>query len=198
MVAEGQPTAPSGDSSDISGPGERPSFRAGADRSAQAPLPELVRELVYRYCRALDRLDAALLRACFHADAQIDMGAIYRGPATGFVDVAMTFMRRMAITRHVVGNILCVGNGYESYVDAWHLIEDDRGPRELLVRARYLQRVAQQNGYWAFSYHSEVIDFGAEQPADRSWFDAQRGLPRGSRGPEDASTQLMKSGGLAR
>ena len=171
---------------------------AFADMSAQAgprPVPETVRDLVYRYCRALDRLDPALLRACFHADAEIDMGAIYKGPASGFIDVAMNFMRRMAATRHVVGNILCVGKGYESYVDAWHLIEGERGPRELMVRGRYLQRVAQRSGYWAFSYHSEVVDYGSEQPADRSWFDAQRGLPRGTRGPDDASMRLMMNGG---
>lgn len=104
----------------------------------------------------------------------------------------------MAVKRHVVGNVLAVGRGYENYVDAWHLIEHERGPSELLVRGRYLQRVQRRNDCWAFSYDSEAIEFGSEQGAGRSWLDDQRGLPRGARGKDDTSTCLMTTGDGAR
>jgi hypothetical protein len=153
-----------------------------------------VSELVYRYCRGLDRLDPELLRSCFQDDAEIDMGAIYRGGPDGFVEVAVRFMGGMAATRHLVGNVLRVGDGYESYVDAWHLIQRDGSWRELVVRGRYLQRVESRGGNWAFSYHSEVVDYGNEQASDRSWFDGSIGMPRGARGPEDSSSRLLNGG----
>jgi len=160
-------------------------------RDSGNPPEEIARSLVYRYCRSLDRLDAPLLQSCFHPDAVIDMGTIYRGPAGAFVDVAMQFMGGMSATRHVVGNVLNVGDGFESYVDAWHLVQRDAGWRELNVRGRYLHRVAFRARRWAFIYHGEVVDYGSEQAADRSWFDGRIGLPRGARGSDDASARLM-------
>lgn len=144
-------------------------------------------QIVYRYCRALDRLDSGLLRSVFHADAEIDMGAIYQGGVDGFVDVAMGFMGSMQSTRHCVSNILINGSVVESYVDAWHLLA---GGRELIVRARYLQRAEVRDGQLAFSYHSEVVDFGAEREVDIGWFGGEIGLRKGSRDRDDPSYAL--------
>ena len=157
------------------------------------PQVQIASDLVYRYCRALDRLDADLLRSCFHDDAFVDMGAIYKGGPSEFVPVAMKFMGGMAATRHVVGNILAVGGGFESYVDAWHLIgREGSGWRELLVRGRYLQRIGRRGEVWALTYHSEVIDFGRERATDRGWFDGNSGLPKGVRGRNDPSYKLQE------
>ncbi|MBA3895579.1 MAG: nuclear transport factor 2 family protein [Sphingomonadaceae bacterium] len=145
---------------------------------------DAIATLVYRYCRALDRLDADLLRSVFHPGAEIDMGAIYRGGVDGFIDVAMGFMGSMESTRHCVSNLLVEGDKVEAYVDAWHLLP---GPTELIVRARYLQTVTEHNGAMAIARHAEVIDFGTQRPVNTGWFAGEIGLPRGCRGRDDPS-----------
>lgn len=151
---------------------------------------EIVRGLACRYARALDRLDGELLRSCFYDDAQIQMGEIYRGGPDGFRDVALQFMGTMVATRHVIGNVLAVGRGFECYVDAWHLIARDGDHYELIVRGRYLQELEERKGDWALARHSEIVDFGYERPADLNWFEGPVGLPRGIRGKDDRSYSL--------
>ncbi len=143
--------------------------------------------LVRRYARALDRLDTELLRGCFCDDAEIEMGAIYRGEPEGFVKVAIGFMGGMRMTRHIVSNTLALGDRWESYVDAWHLLEADGETRELMVRGRYLQRHARQGGEWRLSHHREVVDFGEEHSVDPRWFSAGSGMPKGRRDRQDLS-----------
>lgn len=152
--------------------------------------------LILRYARALDRLDAPLLRSLFHDDARIEMGAIYSGGVDGFVEVAMGFMRAMAATRHEVSNLLveerqaglAVG---ESYVRAWHRIETPEGTRELVVLGRYLNRFESRGGEWRIGWHCELIDWGEERGVDPGWFDGSAELEKGRRDREDASYRLL-------
>jgi hypothetical protein len=148
-------------------------------------------QALHRYCRSLDRLDAELLRKAFHPDAEIDLGALYRGGVEGFIEVAMAFMGAMAITRHEVTNLLAEADGealkVEAYVRAWHLMETPEGPQELIVLARYLQRLEVRDGRWAITRHAEVMDWGEMRPVSRAWFDANAELPKGRRDRSDAS-----------
>ena len=160
--------------------------------AAHAAIPQLL----YRYCRALDRLDAALLDQVFAPDADIDMGAIYHGPPAGFVPVMQGFMGSMHTTRHEVGNVLIelAGDraGVEAYVTAWHRIERDGATQELIVRARYLSTAALTGGVWRLIAHSEVVDWGALTPALAEWFENNAELPKGRRDLGDASYRVLR------
>jgi len=157
-------------------------------------------QLIYRYARALDRLDAALLDAVFTADADIDMGAIYRGPPAGFVGVMTGFMGSMTATRHEIGNILIdiddTGDGrragVEGYVTAWHRLDADGKTQELIVRARYLATAARTPAGWRIVAWSEVVDWGAVTPASAAWVDGNAELPKGSRDHVDVSYRFVR------
>lgn len=149
-------------------------------------------QLIYRYCRALDRLDPGLLDRVFAPDADIDMGTIFRGPPAGFVPVMLGFMGSMGATRHEVGNILIDLDGdaaatVESYVTAWHRLDGPAGCEELIVRARYLSTAARRPEGWRITRWSEVVDWGATTPANAAWFDGNAELPKGARDRSDAS-----------
>ncbi len=150
-----------------------------------------IEQVVYRYCRALDRLDEPLLRAVFHDECAIDMGALYRGGPDGFVRLAMEFMGAMAATRHEVANIVLEIEAdhasAESYVTAWHRLAGPDGEAELIVRARYLNAFAFRDGRWAITRHSEVLDYGARLPTDPAWFEGNAELEKGARTRADAS-----------
>ena len=149
-------------------------------------------QLLYRYARALDRLEPALLDAVFTTDADIDMGAIYRGPPAGFVGVMAGFMGSMRSTRHEIGNILIESDGdragVEAYITAWHRLA---GEQELIVRARYLATAARTPSGWRLVAWREVIDWGAVTPTSAAWFDGNAELPKGARDRTDASYGIL-------
>ena len=77
----------------------------------EAALQELldkqaVHECVLRYCRGIDRMDAELVRSCYHADATDEHGA-FLGTRDVFVDWVMDAIAQFTVTMHVVANHLC-------------------------------------------------------------------------------------------
>lgn len=154
------------------------------------------RRLLYGYARAADRLDRDLLASLFHDDARIELGTIYAGPPSGFLDVCMGFMGAMVATRHDIGNLLVMAHdatsaSVEAYVQAWHRIETPGGTRELTVYGRYLTRVEARRDDWRIAYHSELIDWGREVAADPAWFDGNGEMGKGQRDHNDASYALL-------
>lgn len=158
-----------------------------------------VPQLLYRYARALDRLDPALLDEVFAEDAVIEMGSIFSGGRAAFASVAAAFMGSMVATRHEIGNILIESNGdaaaFEAYVTAWHRIDGGGATQELVVRARYLGRAERRAGRWWLVAHSEVMDWGSLTPADAGWYEANDELPKGRRDAGDASCALLPRAG---
>lgn len=154
------------------------------------------RRLLASYARAADRLDRALLESIFHPDATISLGTIYRGGVPGFLDTCIGFMGAMAATRHDLGQQLVRMEqpgraAVETYVQAWHRLDTPDGTRELTVFGRYLNRIERRNIHWAIAWHSELIDWGRDLPADPAWFDANTEMEKGRRNEDDASYGLF-------
>lgn len=150
---------------------------------------EQVRQAIYRYARGVDRMDAALIGDAFWPDARITMGAVYAGPPSGFVDVALGFMGMFAATRHDVANISMTAQGdsvgYEAYVRAWHWQRDKAC--ELFVLGRYIGRAERREGVWRIADHGELLDWGEERPVSAEWFEANAELEKGQRTLADGS-----------
>ncbi len=156
---------------------------------------EAVRQAIYRYARAVDRLDPQLLRDAFWPDARISLGTIYSGGPDGFADVAMGFMGMFAATRHDVSNILLAPDGksigYEAYVRTWHW-QKDRGA-ELVVLGRYVGRAERREGEWRIAEHGELMDWGEERAVDSAWFESNAELEKGIRSLADGSYRWLAS-----
>jgi hypothetical protein len=155
------------------------------------------RRLLASYARAADRLDRALLESIFHPDATISLGTIYQGGVSGFLDVCIGFMGAMTATRHDLGQQFVrfdhAGSAsVETYVQAWHRIDAAEGTRELTVYGRYLTRIERRDGRWAIAWHSELIDWGREVPANPAWFDGNTEMDKGRRDGSDASARLFQ------
>src|SRR3954447_22274581 len=75
------------------------------------PDKQEIRELIYRYCRGADRLDAELMRSAYHDDAFDDHGAI-RASRDEYVDTVMEVLGQHYLsTTHLIGNQLIELNG---------------------------------------------------------------------------------------
>lgn len=159
---------------------------------------EAIRLRVQSYVRALDRLDGELLAAQFWPDAQVDYGAFYQGTIDGFLPIALGFQGSMRDTQHLVGNVLARVDGErasaESYVHAHHIIAQGGDLVQLMVGARYLDRLERRGGEWRISYRSEILDWGRWLPVSERWFETSNELPKGTRGYSDISYRYLLPG----
>ena len=99
-----------------------------------------------RYCRGLDRLDFAMVRACFHRDAELDYG-YYEGGVDGFIKMAKAGLATYSATTHFIGNQLVEVHGdrawAEHYVVVYHRCPGTVGVPEhdFICNYRYVDRM---------------------------------------------------------
>jgi hypothetical protein len=130
-------------------------LRAVADRQA-------ITELLYRYCRAMDRIDAELGYSIWHPGATVDYDGYYSGDARGFVDKACATHRRVIGHSHQVTNIIIELDGdraaSEAYVTACLRLRRGDALKQLTVWGRYLDHWSRRDGRWGVDRRVEVHD----------------------------------------
>jgi hypothetical protein len=156
---------------------------------------EAIRQRVYGFSRALDRLDRELLAAQFWPDAEVDYGVFHKGGIAAFLDVALGFQGSMRDTHHLVGNVQVDVHGEraaaESYVQAHHVIVQGEDLVQLLVGARYLDRFERRGGEWRIAFRTEVVDWGRWLPVPERWFEQNGEMPKGRRDRDDLSYRYL-------
>src|SRR5579859_3070823 len=80
-----------------------------------------ITQLIYRYCRSMDRIDPELGYSIWHDDAVADYGEdLYQGSGRGFIDFVLAQHRNALGHSHQVTNIILELDGdkaaSESYV----------------------------------------------------------------------------------
>ena len=138
-------------------------------------------EVMSRYCRAMDRIDAKLGYTVWHEDGTADYAPSYAGTGHGFIDWVCDFHRTLEGHSHQISNSLIEVKGdkavSETYVHAL-LIE-----KEIITAAygRYLDNWSCRDGVWAidqrfFAYDANYViekraQIGrmARDPSDRSY-----------------------------
>ena len=122
-----------------------------------------INDVIFRYCRGLDRMDKALTLSCWHPDGTDDHGKLYSGSAEGFVEWIWPVHQAMVATRHMVVNIQIAVHGdwagCESY--AWLILRIPRGDEvyECNFYSRYLDRFELIDGLWKIRHRTQVRDF---------------------------------------
>src|SRR4051812_35769249 len=80
---------------------------------------EAIRDCMYRYCRAVDRLDADLLRSVYWPDAVDHHHADFKGSVDEFIAWAFPMMKNMDQSIHIIGNILIRLDGATAKVESY-------------------------------------------------------------------------------
>jgi hypothetical protein len=115
---------------------------------------EEIRQVLYRYCRGVDRIDMDLVRECYHPDAVDDHGA-FKGGVEPFLAWISRLLPRYGVTTHSLSNILIERHPNrddvvraESYGVAEH--QTPGGPPELnlTIAFRYLDRFEDRGDGW--------------------------------------------------
>jgi hypothetical protein len=133
---------------------------------------EEIRDVLGRYCRAMDRFDAELLASVHHEDAIDEHGLPGEdGTAAWFREHVFAIIEASwEATQHFLGNSLIIVDGEradaETYVIAIHVgYPDATGARTLdVVGARYVDRLERRAGAWRIAHRIVVADWRESRP----------------------------------
>ncbi|MHA0286342.1 nuclear transport factor 2 family protein [Mycobacterium sp. C3-094] len=152
-----------------------------------------LQRLVHRYCRAVDRGDADLLRSLYHAGASDRHGGFSTGTATDLVaqiTAARPYLR--AMQHHVTTvNFAIDGDAAEGevYMLATHTLAAGDHDVDVIVGGRYLDTYEKRSGRWGFTHRMIVTDWA--RVSDPSQTDLRHPITRhtaiGSPGDDDPS-----------
>lgn len=132
-------------------------------RSAISDRLEII-DILYRYCRAVDRMDRDLGYSIWHDDAVVDYGAdVYRGTGRGVIDfVCEAHKGTLAHTHRVTNIVLDLADDSavsEAYVMATLRVMRDGRLYQIVSHGRYLDRWARRAGRWGIVRRDTIIDF---------------------------------------
>lgn len=154
-----------------------------------------IKQVLYRYCRGVDRGDAALIARCYTPDA-IDYHGAWTGKGQDFGAYLVPSMDAAAhVGQHNITNVLIELDGskaaVESYFFAFHPQAADQAPvHHIFVAGRYLDRFALHDGQWLIAERRVVLDFTQPMSGGESWPSAA-GFLAGARRGDDPSATLF-------
>jgi ketosteroid isomerase-like protein len=124
---------------------------------------QAIRDLIYTYCRAVDRLDIPLGHSIWHEDSYADYGAdYYQGPGRPVIDLICKNHLGLLGHSHQVTNILIELDGdragSEAYMTGTMRFESQGKLMQLGMWARYVDRWERRQERWGLSHRQVVFD----------------------------------------
>jgi len=126
-----------------------------------------IHDVVLRYCRGVDRMDADLVRSCYHPDATDEHGSF-----AGTVDEYLTWVFRLLSsydsTQHLLANHLVeFADGTpesgvavsESYGVAVHQTANGPASKNLVVGFRFVDRFERRDGEWRIAARAATTEW---------------------------------------
>lgn len=127
-----------------------------------------IHQVLLRYCRGIDRLDEALVRACYHPDARDERGT-FEGGVDELVDWSFRLLQRFTMTTHHLANVLVEVAGpvalAESYLIAHHrsTTEPTHPGRNFSLGFRFVDRFEERGGEWRIAHRVGITEWHREE-----------------------------------
>lgn len=124
---------------------------------------QAIRDVLYTYCRAVDRIDRPLGYSVFHEDATADYGPRFpKDSARAVIDRICNDHSGLLSHSHQVTNIFITldGNraGSEACMNGTLRMERDGRVMHMSVWARYIDQWEMREGRWAISHRQVIFD----------------------------------------
>jgi ketosteroid isomerase-like protein len=135
-----------------------------------------IEQMLYRYCRSMDRMDHALGYSVFAEDSVADYGAMFQGTGRGFIDWVCEGHKAFETHSHQLANptIRVTGDtaGSETYVTVvLRQKTPDGGKIEITGKGRYNDKWARQkDGSWKITHRIFIQDFDEIRPVVQEAF----------------------------
>jgi hypothetical protein len=149
-----------------------------------------IRDVHLRYCRGVDRMDWALVRACYHPDGTDDHGG-YKGGVDGFIAWVSPTLAKYQSTTHFTGNQLVDVQGDRAWAEHYARVYHRRAATgqtpaaDIVANVRYLDRMERRGGQWRIAARVVVVDSDRVDPIEATWAGPE--LERGRRDKSDLS-----------
>lgn len=177
----------------------------------------MIQDLMYRWCRAVDRLDKQGMLDIFHPGA-IDSHGPYIGPAEGLVDWILARHKPIAVSSHFIGNLLIefVTEDLalvESYVRTIQQYPPEGKAQlaqltggatgnpdaamDMFTSSRYMDRVERRNGEWRIARRDLIQDWKQLVEVQHKALQPHEGWIIGRRDGQDALDLARRELGLA-
>ncbi len=117
---------------------------------------DAIRECVHRYCRAVDRADADLLRTIYWPEATERHGP-FTGPAEDYIAFFMDFVGSQQMMQHKART--------ESYFFSHQRCPDAEGKlADIFMGGRYLDKMEKRGSEWRIADRLVMFDWIREMP----------------------------------
>jgi hypothetical protein len=160
---------------------------------------EAIREVIFTYCRGIDRVDEESLRRVYWPDA-VDEHSVFDGPAEEFIPWVIDTLRGMRATQHNICNLSISIEGQDAWVESYfiahHKLEDEGGgERDMIAAGRYLDHMQKRGGEWRIRHRRVVYDWDLEQPSTSNWTSLPQSgfMRRGDRAPADEVFRMRET-----
>lgn len=156
-----------------------------------------IQQVLYRYCRGVDRGEPETIASVYHPDARDRHGA-WEGLGRDFAAYLVPQMDAAPLVgQHHITNVLIELSGaaaqVESYFIAFHPEVGPDGPRFAQVCGRYLDRFERRDGAWRIADRQVVVDLAHVLEGVPTWPGAAR-FPTGGRRDADPSASRAREG----
>jgi SnoaL-like domain len=123
-----------------------------------------ITDLIYRYCRSVDRLDIPLGHSIWHEDGYADYGAeFYQGPGKGVIDLICRQHLGTLHHSHQISNILIELEGdraaSEAYCNMSMRLMKAEKLLQITVWSRYIDQWSRRAQRWGLDRRVTVRDF---------------------------------------
>jgi len=129
---------------------------------AQLADHQAITDQIYRYCRAMDRIDHELGYSIWHEGGTADYGHNFKGTGRGFIDHVCAQHSGLQQHSHQVSNIIIELNGdkagSESYVAATLRMQRGDKTLQMLVISRYIDSWSCREGRWALDHRIAAME----------------------------------------
>jgi hypothetical protein len=143
---------------------------------------EMIRDRLARLCRALDRRDAELIRACYWPGA-IDDQAVAICSVDEVVAWVVPGDPAMVLTLHTLGQSLIDLDldgdtaTVETHVMAYHRVRIDGLDRDVVLCGRYLDRLQKRGDEWRINHRKLLCDWHNDLGPSADWAQGLFGTP---------------------
>ena len=156
---------------------------------------QAITEVIYGYCRALDRMDKDAAYEIWHPDGTADYGEdIFQGTGWEFVDWVWTTHTAMSTHSHQITNVLVQVDGDRAVSEAYVTVAlrtlpfgDGADVVDIYSRGRYVDQWSRRDGKWAIDHRNYITDHSVTVPNPSP----DPHDPCSVRGPEDPSVALF-------
>ena len=123
---------------------------------------EAIREMIHRYCQAVDRCDLEMLKSCYWPDGYDDHG-FFAGNAHEFAEYVIPCLAQVDSSMHAITNTRFRLDGDRCACSSqWHVVHrlaHEEGFTDFLHQGRYLDVWEKREGEWKILHRVIAGDF---------------------------------------